>query len=251
MATPHGTAGKPDAGFAPTHWSVVLAARGDPAGRQAALETLCRTYWPPVYGYLRRRGNSPEDAEDLTQGFFLHLTTSDFLSRPEPGRGRFRGFLIGALKHYLGSHFERVNARKRGGGAEFIDWAETDAEAEYGGMRDEQQDPAQIYEVSWALTLLRRALGRLDAEQVGDERRRRFELLRPFLSQLPGRGDYERLATALGTNRSSIAVWIHRLSQRYGELVRLEVASTVVDPAEVNDELRNILETLRRPGRRG
>ena len=183
-------------------------------------------------------------------GFFLHLTTSDFLDRTEPGRGRFRGFLIGALKHYLGTHFERVQALKRGGGAEFIDWSEIDAETGYGGMGDEQQDPAQIYEVSWALTLLSRALQRLEGEQIGEERRLRFELLRPFLSQPPGRGDYDRLATALGTNRSSIAVWIHRLSQRYGELVRLEVAATVAEPAEVNDELRSILEALRRPGRR-
>ena len=106
----------PRAGFAATQWSVVLAARGDPATRRAALEQLCRQYWPPVYGYLRRRGESPADAQDLTQGFFAHLLQNDFLARPDPDRGRFRGYLIGALKQFVGHARVRDGAQKRGGG---------------------------------------------------------------------------------------------------------------------------------------
>src|SRR5437763_4633676 len=157
---------KPEHGFATTPWSVVLAARRDSAHRREALERLCSAYWLPLYGYLRRRGHSAPDAEDLTQGFFVYLIESDFLERPDPAKGRFRGYLIGALRHFLGTHFERASAQKRGGGAQFIDWTSLDAEHEFASIDQPARDPSEVYESSWALTLLARALQRLEEEQL-------------------------------------------------------------------------------------
>jgi RNA polymerase sigma-70 factor (ECF subfamily) len=241
-------AGTPAAGaaFSPTQWSVVLAARSDSGRRREALEQLCATYWPPIYGYLRRRGHIPADAEDLTQGFFLYLIESDFLDRPDPALGRFRGYLVGALKHFLGGHFEREGAQKRGGRAKFLDWTEVDPEREFAALGLAQQDPAELYETSWALTLLGQALQKLGEEQTAAGRARQFAVLKPFLSATPSRGDYDQAAFALGTSRTNVAVWVHRLNQRYGELVRLAVAATVASPAEVNEELRHLLTVLRR-----
>ncbi len=232
--------------FSPTQWSVVLAARSDSVRRREALEQLCTTYWPPIYGYLRRRGKSPSDAEDLTQSFFLHLIESDFLDRPDPAQGRFRGYLVGALRHFLSNHFEREGAQKRGGQATFLDWSELDPEREFAALGQSQNDPGEVFETSWALTLLGQALRKLEAEQVEAGRARQFAVLKPYLSATPSRGDYDQAAHALGTSRTNVAVWVHRLNQRYAELVRLAVAATVQNPAEVSEELRHLLTVLRR-----
>lgn len=232
-------------GFAPTQWSVVLGARKDATDRRAALEKLCRIYWPPVYGYLRRRGHSPADAEDLTQAFFADLLEGDFLDRPDPDKGRFRGYLVGALRHFLSRHFEQKSAQKRGHGAQFIDWSSTDAEREFATM-DQVQDPSDAYETSWALTLLARALQRLEAEQTAAGRTHQFAVLKSYLSATPSRGEYEQAAATLGTSRTTVAVWIHRLNQRYAELVKLEVAETVQDAGDVQSEMRHLLQALRR-----
>jgi RNA polymerase sigma-70 factor (ECF subfamily) len=122
------------AGFSPTQWSVVLEARRGSAARGPALEKLCSAYWLPIYSYLRRRGHSVQDSEDLTQGFFAYLLDSDFLERGDPAKGRFRGYLIGALRHFLGSHYERQNAQKRGGGAHFLEWDKLDPERELSAL---------------------------------------------------------------------------------------------------------------------
>ncbi len=244
--TPELEATGPAGGFDPTQWSVVLEARRDSTHRRDALERLCRTYWLPVYGYLRRRGHSAPDAEDLTQGFFAYLLGSDFLERPDPARGRFRGYLIGALRHYLGNHFERTNSRKRGGGAQFLDWSELDAEREFAALDQPQRDPSEVYETGWALALVGRAMERLAAEQTTADKSRQFAVLRPFLSSDAGQGGYAQAALALGTTRTNVAVWVHRLNHRYGELVKLEVAATVQDPAEVKHEMQHLLQALRR-----
>ena len=223
-----------------------MASRDNPARRRESLEHLCGLYWRPIYAYLRRRGHTPPDAEDLTQGFLLHLIESDFLDQPDPQQGRFRGYLVGALKHYLGSHFERANARKRGGGAIRIEWSEADAEREFAALGLHAADPAEIYETSWALTLLGDALRQLEAEQLAAGRSRQFQTLKPFLSAAPSRGDYDTAATTLGTSRSTVAVWVHRLNQRYGELVKLAVAATVQRPEEAEAEFRHLLTVLQR-----
>jgi RNA polymerase sigma-70 factor (ECF subfamily) len=232
--------------FASTEWSLVLETRRDSERRTAALEKLCAAYWLPIYGYLRRRGHSPADAEDLTQMFFAYLLESDFLERPDPAKGRFRGYLVGALRHFLAQHFDRVSAQKRGGGAKFIEWATGDAEREFAAIDQPQLDPADAYETSWALTLLARALQRLEDEQSASGKSAQFSVLKPFLSASPTRGDYENAARALGTSRTTVAVWIHRLNHRYAELVKLEVAATVQNPTDVQQEMQHLLQALRR-----
>jgi len=232
--------------FASTQWSIVLTAREDSAGGRAALEQLCTAYRLPIYGYLRRRGYAPADAEDLTQSFFAYLLDGDFLERPDPAKGRFRGYLVGALRHFLSSHFERVGAQKRGGGAQFIDWTALDAEREFAAADQPQLDPSEAYEKTWALTLLSRALHQLEQEQAAAGKTRQFVMLQPFLSATPTRGDYETAATALGTSRTNVAVWVHRLNHRYAELVKLEVASTVRSPDDIPSEMQHLLQALRR-----
>ncbi|QYM78149.1 sigma-70 family RNA polymerase sigma factor [Horticoccus luteus] len=235
-----------DAAFASTQWSIVLASRPDATDRPAALQSLCSAYWLPVYSYLRRRNFSPADAEDLTQGFFAYVIESDFLTRPDPARGRFRGYLVGALKHFLGQHFERALAQKRGGRVRFVDWSTLDAEREFAAADQPQLDPSEAYEKTWALTLLHRALQQLEAEQIAAGRQRVFTVLRAFLSATPTRGDYDAAALALGTSRTNVAVWVHRLNHRYAELVKLEVAATVRSPDDIAAEMQHLLQALRR-----
>ena len=224
---------------------MVLQARSDSQGRQQALERLAKTYWPPLYAYLRRRGNSPADAEDLAQGFFLYLMESDFLDRPDPAKGRFRGYLIGALKHFLGTHYERQGAQKRGGGIVFTAWTSDAVENDFLDLEHPQLDPSEAYEKNWALMLLARCLQQLEREQSELGKSGQFAVLKPFLSATPSAGDYDEAARALGATRSTVAVWVHRLNNRYAEIVRLEVAATVSDPAEVKQEMMHLLQALR------
>ena len=149
------------------------------------------------------------------------------------------------MKHFLGKHFERTGALKRGGGAQFVDWNSLDAERELALVDGMRGDPSTLFERSWALTLLGRALQRLEAEQVGAPRAAQFAVLKTFLSATPSRGDYDQAAAKLGTSRTNVAVWVHRLNQRYAELVKLEVAATVQDPAEVRSEMQHLLQALR------
>lgn len=232
--------------FSPTQWSVVLEARRDAARRGPALEKLCATYWLPIYSYLRRRGNAAQDAEDLTQSFFAYLLESDFLDRPDPAKGRFRGYLIGALRHFLGGHFERENAQKRGGGARFLDWDSIDAEREFSAVDNAQLDPSQAYETGWALALFGAAFHRLEREQAEAGKAAQFNVLKRYLSASPTRGDYDRSAGELGISRTHVAVAVHRLNNRYREIIKLEIASTVQDPADVKQEILHLLKALGR-----
>jgi RNA polymerase sigma-70 factor (ECF subfamily) len=148
--------------FLPTEWSMVLQAGSDSAQREQALTRLYKTYWLPLYGYARRRGFSPQDAEDLVQGFFAYLLEADFLDRPDPAKGRFRSYLLGALRQYIAKHIEREQAQKRGGGARRLELDDVDAEQEFAMLDPLQLDPADAFEKTWALTLLGQALKRLN-----------------------------------------------------------------------------------------
>ncbi|HLP00533.1 MAG TPA: hypothetical protein VK163_00805 [Opitutaceae bacterium] len=185
----NGLVGSPagSAQFQPTQWSVVLAARGGSPTRGAALQRLCSTYWLPVYGYLRRRGHAAADAEDLTQSFFAYLLESDFLDRPDAAKGRFRGYLIGTLKYFLSSHFERENAQKRGGGVQFVDWSGVEPERELGALEPEQPqaDPSESFDANWAMVLFQLALRRLEEEQSAAGKAALFAKLSGFLSAPP------------------------------------------------------------------
>lgn len=234
-----------NADFSPTQWSMVLQARRDSGDRQKALERLFTVYWPPLYGYLRRRGHSPQDAEDLAQGFFVYLMEGDFLDRTDPSKGRFRGYLIGALKRYLGTHYERQSALKRGGEAQFTSWTSDRVENEFAELEHPQLDPSEAFEKNWALTLLAQCLQRLEREQTEVGKAKQFVVLKPFLSATPTPGEYDVAARTLGTSRTTVAVWVHRLNIRYGEIVRSEVASTVDDPADVKEEMQHLFQALR------
>jgi RNA polymerase sigma-70 factor (ECF subfamily) len=232
--------------FASTQWSVVLGARGDCAQQRRALEQLCRIYWPPVYSFLRRRGHTPADAEDTTQAFFAHLMAGDFLSRPDPARGRFRGYLIGALRQFVSHERTHASAQKRGGLVSLVDLAEVDTEREFAALAHPDLDPSEAYELSWAITVLNQAVKRLEAEQVAADRSAIFATLKPFLHTPPAAGDYERAAATLKTSRATVAVWLHRLTRRLGELVKLEVSATLENPADAEQELQHLLHVFRR-----
>lgn len=232
--------------FAPTPWSIVRDARSDQARRQEALEHLCRTYWPPVYSYLRRRGHAPADAEDTTQAFFAHLLTGDFFERPDPERGRFRGYLIGALKQFVGHERVRATAEKRGGRITFVELDHLDMEREFGAVDHAELDPSEAYELSWAVTVLGQALRQLEIEQRAAGRAAVFSTLQPLLHTPPKPGDYERASVALGTSRATVAVWLHRLTRRLGELVKLEVTATLANPDDADEELRHLVAVFRR-----
>ncbi len=249
MVRPDSPRSEPEAAggtFAATQWSVVLSARSDDGSKRDALERLCRTYWPPVYSYLRRRGHSPADAEDTTQAFFAHLLTGDFFQRPDPARGRFRGYLVGALRHFVGHERTHSTAQKRGGRITFVAINELDAERDFSAIVHPGLDPSEAYELSWAVTVLGQAVRRLQDEYTAAGRSPVFATLKPFLHSAPASGDYDRAAAALQTSRATVAVWLHRLTRRLAEIVKLEVAATLENPADAEQELQHLQQVFRR-----
>ena len=209
-----------------------------------ALEALCRAYWFPVYAFARKQGCPISDAEDVTQDFFAEIMQSKFLERADPARGRFRSYLLTAVKRRIVNAHERASAQKRGGGTRLVSIDELTAEKQFLELDDPGLDPSETYERSWALTVLQRARQRLRAEQAALGRLPEFELLEPFLSAPPAEGEYAALATTLKMARNHVAVSVHRLGKCYRNLVRDEIAETCEDPAEVGDELNHLLKVL-------
>jgi RNA polymerase sigma factor (sigma-70 family) len=238
----------PQAAFQTTHWSLVLAAReGHPSQARAALDELCRTYWYPLYAYVRRRGNPPAEAEDLTQAFFARLLEKELLRDLTPGMGRFRSFLLTTLKHFLANEWDRARAQKRGGGKALISLDEEQAEARYRVEPADPVTPETLYEQRWAWTVLEQVLGRLREEFVATERAELFDQLQVFLSAgKPPPNAYAEAAARTGLKEGTVKVAVHRLRRRYGELLRAQIAQTVADPREVEDELRYLIQVLAR-----
>jgi len=203
-----------------------------------ALERLCRTYWFPLYAYVRRRGYDAEEAKDLTQEFFLRLLQKHYLAHADRSKGRFRSFLLTALNHFLANDWRRAQAAKRGGGQPLISLDDPAAETRYALEPLSDLTPEKIYERRWALTLLDRALGRLAAEYEAAGRSPQFERLQGFLATESGETRYAAVAAELGMTADAVGVAVHRLRYRYRELVREEIAHTVASPAEVEDEIR-------------
>src|SRR5450756_155842 len=224
--------------FATTHWSVVLSAKDQDSFRSAeALEALCRTYWHPLYAYVRRRGHSPADAEDLTQAFFAWLLERNWLGRADQQRGRFRSFLLTSISNFLANEWDKARTQKRGSGRIVSlqgDGVET-------GCVHEPADnltPEQSFEWRWALTLLDQVMNRLSAEFVQDGKAELFEMLKPCLLGERTAQPYAILASKLMMTEGSVKVAVHRLRQRYRQLLRDEIANTVTKPEEVEAELR-------------
>lgn len=235
--------------FAPTRWTQVLRARGESAEAQAALAELCAAYWQPVFCFIRREGRDVETARDLTQEFFSRLLARHGLDAVQPGRSRFRSFLLGAVKHFLADERERANAAKRGGGQTVVSLAaglgsHTTAEIQIPDPAG--PTPDSVLDREWALTLVERALNTLAAEWSAAGKRQMFNMLKPWLH-----GELEGVLQAeagrrLGMTEGAVKVAIHRLRKRFRELVQAEIGQTVGDPSEVQDELRYLLEVLSR-----
>lgn len=231
--------------FAATHWSLVLAAGRDGApGARAALEKLCRTYWPPLYAFVRRSGHAPADAQDLTQGFFLQLLQRDFLDGVDPAKGRFRSFLLAALQHHLSNERDRARAQKRGGGIASVSIDAQDAEGRYRLEPADPMTPEKLYERRWALTVLDQALGRLQAEYAASGRRAIFEKLKGELTSAAERPPHAEIGRELGLTPGAVKVAAHRLRQRFGETLRAEIAETVARPEDIEGEIQHLFQAL-------
>jgi RNA polymerase sigma-70 factor (ECF subfamily) len=231
--------------FATTHWSVVLAAAGRESPQSAAgLEKLCRTYWYPIYAFVRRQGYEVADAQDLTQGFFAHVLSRGFLRRANPAKGKFRSFILGALKYFLADEWAKLQAQKRGGGLApvFLD-AQT-AEARYRLEPVDSRDPEKLFERRWATALLDGVLERLEEEFSNADRKRVFDELRVFLLGEKAAASYAEVAATLQMTEGAVKVAVHRLRERYRALFREEVAHTVEAPSEINDEVRHLFAVL-------
>ena len=231
--------------FVTTRWSLVLSAgRTDTPQARDALENLCRNYWFPIYAFVRRQGHNAHDAQDLTQDFFARLLEKKSFAGADPARGRFRSFLLAALKHFLANEWDKARAQKRGGGQVLIPIDVATAETSGGFEPADHLTAEKIFEQRWALTLLEHVLGRLRAEYVRDGKENLFDQLKPTLTEASRTVGYAEIATRLGTTAGAVKVAVHRLRQRYREVLRAEIADTVTSPAEVEDEIRNLFAAL-------
>ena len=231
--------------FTTTHWSVVLAAR-DSASPQAraALAELCRTYWYPLYAFVRRKGYSSHDAQDLTQAFFARLLEKNYVAQADRGRGRFRSYLLMALTHFLADEWDKARCVKRGGGREIISFDAATAEERYRLEPVDQLDAAKLYERRWVTTLFDKVLARLEDEFRDAGKGERFDGLKSSLLAEPDGPGYAALGAQLGLTESVVKQAVHRMRRRYRELFREEIAQTVAGPDEVDDELNHIFAVL-------
>ncbi len=225
--------------FATTHWTVVLAA-GRPHTPQAAvaLAELCQTYWFPLYAYVRRRGHAKPDAEDLVQEFFSRLLTKNFLADLDNGKGKFRAFLLAALKHFLANEWDRSQRQKRGGGAAHLslDWQTADTKFQIAAKNE--LSPDRAFDREWALALLAKVIERLRAECAAEGKGKLFEQLKTFLMAGGGDSVPAAVAKSLDMEEGAVRVAIHRLRKRYRALLRDEVAHTLTDASQVEAELQ-------------
>jgi len=231
--------------FVTTHWSVVLTAgRSDTTRARAALEQLCRSYWQPLYAYVRGAGHSREEAEDLTQEFFARLLAHNSVARADPARGRFRSFLLASLKHFLANEWDKARAQKRGGGSSLIPLEFDTAETRCAQPVAPGDTPDRAFDRQWALALLEVVLGRLRREYRDAGREDLFLGLKETLSGGRAEIPYRDLGAQLGLSEGAAKVAAHRLRQRYRELLREEIANTVAGPEEVEEELRQLFAAL-------
>ena len=225
--------------FATTHWTVVLAAgkRSTPQS-DSALEQLCRAYWFPLYAYVRRRGHTKEDAEDLTQAFFARFLARNYLEGLRAERGRFRAFLLASLKHFLANEWDKSRRQKRGGNVTHLslDWQSADTKFQVAATNEPSPDRA--FDREWAVTLLAGVIEHLQAECAADGKANLFEHLKIFLTTGKGELSHAEAARSLGMDETAVRVTVHRLRKRYRQLLRDEIAQTLADAADVDEEMR-------------
>jgi len=234
-----------DGRFATTRWSVILAA-GDSAAAQhePALDTLCQTYWFPLYAYLRRRGFDSHQAEDYTQGFFAGILERKGLQRADPKCGKFRSFLLACLKNFLADEWDRARAQKRGGDKKILSLDFDAAASRYDREPAHHISPEKLFERSWALTVLTKAMDRLKAESAASDKQQLFDCLKVYLAAEKDAVPYRDVAGELDMTEGAVKVAVHRLRRRYRELVREEIAQTVTTEAQVDEEIRDLFDAL-------
>jgi RNA polymerase sigma-70 factor (ECF subfamily) len=237
-----------DRRFATTQWSLVRAASADEASQsraRQALEALCRAYWYPLYAFVRSHGHSAVDAQDLTQAFFARIIETSGFASADRERGRFRSYLLGAMKHFLANEWRRAKTRRRGGQIKIVEWDALDPESRYSRAAGEHDDPELMFDREWALETVAGALRALRDEMSEASKKEQFEALK---GSLTGEEDLPREETAkrLGMSEGAVRVAVHRLRQRYGKLLRAVVAETVSDEAKLDEEMRYLLQVLRR-----
>jgi RNA polymerase sigma factor (sigma-70 family) len=246
MSTPPSTGTAPGDIFATTHWTVVLAAgRRHTPQSDRALEELCRTYWYPLYAYVRRRGHSKEDAEDLTQAFFARFLEKNYLQGLSAERGRFRAFLLASLKHFLANAWDKSQRVKRGGQVPHLslDWHTADTQFQIATTTE--ASPDQAFDREWAVALLANVIERLRAECEAQGRGRQFAELKGFLTADQGALSQAEAARALGLEETAVRVAVHRLRKRYRRLLREDIARTLADPSQVEEEIRALFGAFR------
>jgi RNA polymerase sigma-70 factor (ECF subfamily) len=235
--------------FETTNWRVIVeATTGDSGAARAALAALCQSYWPPIYAFIRSKGHSSTDAEDLTQAYFARFLEKRYLDDFRPEVGRFRTFLRASVAHFLANEWDRERAQKRGGGQRVLSLDVDEAEERWRREPVDRLTPDAIFERQWAAAMLARCLRRLREKHDEPESLSRFEKLKPFLVGGESDGGYEKLARELGATEAAARVAVHRMRKRFCEVVREEVARTVASPGDVDGEIRWLLTTVRAAG---
>ena len=232
-------------GFPPTHWSVVLAAgTGDSSRAAEALAELCQVYWYPLYAYARGLGRSSEDAQDLTQGFFEHMLESGLVASADATKGRFRSFLLQCFRNFIASDHAKAACQKRGGGKPILSLDTAGAEAKFAREISDHGSPDSIYERNWARAVLDDVMVQLEQEFAANGRERAFRILRPLLQGDDDAWSCAEVAKELATSTQTVRVMVYRLRRRYRERLNAVVLRTVGSAAEVDDELRYLLQAL-------
>lgn len=223
---------------------MLAAGQSDSPEAAIALEELCRTYWYPLYAYIRRHGHSREDAEDLTQGFFARLLEKNYLESITSDGGRFRSFLLVALKRFMANEWDRANCQKRGGGVSplSLDWQE--AETRYQFVPADNLSPDKLYDRAWATVLLEQVIVRLRDEHGSEGKRDLYEKLKPYLMVGKSEIPYARVATDLKISEGAVRVAVHRLRKRYRELLHEEITQTLATPAQASEEMQALFSAL-------
>ena len=234
-----------DPQFPVTRWSIVMTARGQDSAAEAALAHLCEVYWFPLYTYIRRKGKSAEDAEDLTQAFFTKIIEKDTLASARSERGKLRSFLLGALKNFLSDEWDKARAQKRGGGIAPISIDGQLAEERYAMEPADDSSPDRIFERRWALTVLDRVLTSLRGHYESTGKLALFEELHPFLASNVKGESYREAAEILSMTVNSVRVAVFRMRQRYAAELRAQIAETVEDDSEIAEEIDFLFKAVR------
>jgi len=224
---------------------VLAAGHNSSPGSEAALEKLCRTYWFPLYAFARRQGNSPEDAQDLTQEFFFRLLAKNYIAKADPDRGKFRTFLLQSLRNFLVNEWRREGRLKRGGGVEFLSIDTNMAEDRFAAEGTEEVNADTGYEKRWAVALIEQVLTALHQEFSTEDKARLFEEVKGFIWGDKNTASYAEIAGHLNLSEGNVKVAVHRLRQRFRELLRAEVANTVERPEDIDGELRHLISVLK------